>query len=72
MSNLGNLKFLELIDLMLDSGEALTLLDQVCYDCCLTLHTLKLVNPTKYTCELIHIGVFLNLQVHTYSFQSEF
>ncbi|XP_046679821.1 F-box/LRR-repeat protein 21-like [Homalodisca vitripennis] len=63
MGNLESLRHLELIDLMLDHREALSLLDQVCYDHTLTLRRLSLVNCTKITCPLLHAGVFLNLQV---------
>ena len=54
---------LELIDLMLDNEDAQTLLDQVCFYCCTTLKTLVLVNTTKYSCQLLHPGAFINLQV---------
>lgn len=63
MSNLYSLKCLELIDLMLDSCEALYLLDQVCCDCCTTLKHLVLINTTKMQCQLLHVGVFINLKV---------
>ncbi|KAL1140335.1 hypothetical protein AAG570_000267 [Ranatra chinensis] len=63
MSNLCSLRHLELVDLMLDNFEALHLLDQVCCDHCLTLQTLRLINPSKSPCQLLHVGVFINLQV---------
>lgn len=63
MSNLRQLKTLELIDLMLDPREAQYLLDEVCERCCLTLKTLILINTTKLQYQLLHVGVFLNLQV---------
>ncbi|XP_060837199.1 F-box/LRR-repeat protein 21 [Rhopalosiphum padi] len=63
MGNLPSLERLELIDLMLDNEDAQTLLDQVCFYCCTTLKTLVLVNTTKYLCQLLHPGAFINLQV---------
>lgn len=63
MSNLKELKTLELIDLMLDPKEAQYLLDEVCERCCTTLKTLILINTTKLQYQLLHVGVFLNLQV---------
>ncbi|XP_014244110.1 uncharacterized protein LOC106663639 isoform X2 [Cimex lectularius] len=63
MGNLKKLRRLELIDLMLDSAEAQTLLDDVCSDCCTTLKFLSIINFTKGQCQLIHVGVFLNLRV---------
>ncbi|XP_054272004.1 uncharacterized protein LOC128992449 [Macrosteles quadrilineatus] len=63
MGNLLSLRNLELIDLMLDHHEALYLLDQVCCNQTETLKRLKLINPTKTACQLLHVGVFLNLQV---------
>lgn len=63
MGNLPSLRRLELIDLMLDNEDAQTLLDQVCFYCCTTLNTLILVNTTKHLCQLLHPGVFINLQV---------
>lgn len=63
MGNLRKLRRLELIDLMLDPNEAQHLLDEVCEICCLTLHTLVLVNTTRVNYQLLHAGVFLNLQV---------
>ena len=63
MANLKNLKKLELIDLMLEPKEAEHLLDEVCEICCLTLRTLVLVNTTRVQYQVLHVGVFLNLQV---------
>lgn len=63
MSNLKELKHLELIDLMLDPREAQFLLDEVCERCCLTLKTLSVINTTRIQYELFHVGVFLNLKV---------
>lgn len=63
MGNLPSLRDLRLIDLMLDSNEALQLLDEVCYSHCLNMQKLVLINISKTQCSLLHIGVFLNLQV---------
>jgi F-box protein 39 len=63
MGNLAGLRHLELTDLMLEPHEAQHLLDEVCSLCCLTLHTLILINTTKLQYQLLHAGVFLNLQV---------
>lgn len=63
MANLKKLRRLELIDLLLDPKEAQFLLDEVCEKCCLTLHTLILINTTRMQYQLLHVGVFLNLQV---------
>lgn len=63
MGNLAALQFLELRDLMLDTTEGQTLLDEVCAICALTLKELILVNATEAPCQLLHVGVFLNLQV---------
>lgn len=59
-----NLKVLEFVDLMLDSKEALVLLDEICINCTETLRKLVLINATKFYCPLIHIGVFINLNVN--------
>lgn len=66
MSNLGSLKKLELVDLMLDYQDASFLLDDVCNQCCLQLETLILINTTKETYPLLHPGVFLNLNVSNF------
>lgn len=63
MTNLNYLKKLELVDLMLEDNDAKFLLDEVCNQCCLQLHTLILINTTKETLPLLHPGVFLNLYV---------
>lgn len=63
MFNLKKLRQLELIDLMLDQKEAQFLLDEVCESCCMTLRTLCVVNTTKVPYQLLHVGVFLKLQV---------
>lgn len=61
MSFLPGLTSLELTNLLLDSTEALYLLDDVCYTRCLNLRSLTLVNCTKVPCRLLHPGAFLRL-----------
>ncbi|EFN75472.1 uncharacterized protein LOC105191354 isoform X2 [Harpegnathos saltator] len=63
MRNLQNLRCLELIDLMLDNKEALHLMDDICTNCTQTLSKLVLINTTRYNCPLLHVGVFVNLNV---------
>ncbi|XP_050453701.1 uncharacterized protein LOC126852699 isoform X2 [Cataglyphis hispanica] len=63
MRNLQNLRCLELIDLMLESNEALHLMDDICINCTQTLSKLILINTTRYNCPLLHVGVFVNLNV---------
>ncbi|XP_050535286.1 uncharacterized protein LOC126902252 isoform X2 [Daktulosphaira vitifoliae] len=63
MGNLSSLQRLELIDLMLENYDAQLLLDQICFHCCATLKTLVMINATKQMCQLLHPGVFVNLQV---------
>lgn len=63
MRNLRNLRCLELIDLMLDSKDALHLMDDICSNCTQTLSKLVLINTTKHYCPLLHVGVFINLNV---------
>ncbi|KAL3269333.1 hypothetical protein HHI36_008405 [Cryptolaemus montrouzieri] len=70
MNNLKNLKRLELIDLLLDPKEAQYLLDEVCQNCFATLTHLSVVNTTRVQYTLLHIGVFINLQVLTVSPQN--
>ncbi|KAG5897483.1 hypothetical protein JTB14_031107 [Gonioctena quinquepunctata] len=62
MGNLKKLEFLDLIDLMLDPKEAQYLLDEVCGTCCLTLKSLRVINTTRVQYQLLHVGIFLNLQ----------
>ncbi|XP_017877267.1 uncharacterized protein LOC108623339 isoform X2 [Ceratina calcarata] len=61
MRNFHNLRCLELIDLMLDSKEALHLMDDMCCNCTQTISKLVLINTTRYYCPLLHVGVFINL-----------
>lgn len=63
MGNLTRLRNLELVDLMLDPREAQYLLDEVCQNCYDKLAYLSVVNATKVQYTLLHIGVFINLQV---------
>lgn len=70
MKNLPSLRNLELVDLMLDAEEALTFLDHLCYTHCLIMERLTVVNISKTQCELLHLGMFLNLQVLVISPQS--
>ncbi|XP_058065276.1 uncharacterized protein LOC131214943 [Anopheles bellator] len=67
---LTNLTSLSLVDLMLERYEANHLLDEVLESCCLVLRRLCLVNVTSVHCPIMHIGLFLNLQVLVVSPQS--
>lgn len=60
---LGTLRSLKLIDLMLERYEAKHLLDEVLESCSVTLKTLCLVNVTSTHCPIMHCGLFFNLQV---------
>lgn len=61
MSYLPGITSLELTNLLLDSSEALYLLDDVCFTRCLHLQSLTLLNCTKFSCRLLHPGAFLRL-----------
>lgn len=63
LSNLPKLKVLKLIDLMLERYDAKHLLDEVLESCCLVLKVLHVVNMTNVHCPVMHVGLFLNLQV---------
>ncbi|XP_039436967.1 uncharacterized protein LOC120418586 [Culex pipiens pallens] len=63
MTNLTNLQTLKLVDLMLERYEANHLLDEVLESGCLVLKRLYLINVTMVHCPIMHIGLFLNLQV---------
>lgn len=65
MYNLPHLQTLKLVDLMLERYEANHLLDEVLEACCLVLKRLHLINVTMVHCPVMHIGLFLNLQVGT-------
>ncbi|XP_063227639.1 uncharacterized protein LOC134533865 [Bacillus rossius redtenbacheri] len=70
MGNLASLRRLELTDLMLEPWEARHLLDEVCGSCSLRMTRLVLVNATRVPCPVLHVGVFLRLQVLVISPQS--
>lgn len=61
MSNLPGLKHLSLQNLLLDSQEAMYLLDSVAQNCFQTLKKLELINCTKYQYPLLPVGIFLAL-----------
>lgn len=61
MSYLPGITNLELTNLLLDSSEALYLLDDVCFTRCLSLQSLTLLNCTKVPCRLLHPGAFIRL-----------
>ncbi|KAJ6647067.1 F-box/LRR-repeat protein 3 [Pseudolycoriella hygida] len=63
LSNLTHLRTLKLIDLMLERYDAKHLLDEVLNSCCLVLKVLHLVNVTTMHCPIMHVGLFLNLQI---------
>ncbi|XP_055610957.1 LOW QUALITY PROTEIN: uncharacterized protein LOC129757692 [Uranotaenia lowii] len=63
MRNLPKLHTLKLVDLILERYEANHLLDEVLEMCCMVLRRLHLVNVTMVHCPVMHIGLFLNLQV---------
>lgn len=63
MSNIRCLKVLKLTDLMLERFEAKHLLDEVLDKNAMNLRFLTLINVTSTHCPILHVGVFLNLQV---------
>lgn len=63
MSNIRCLKVLKLTDLMLERYEAKHLLDEVLESNAMNLKILHLINVTNTHCPILHVGVFLNLQV---------
>ncbi|KAL1465411.1 hypothetical protein WDU94_004988 [Cyamophila willieti] len=63
MNSLPSLRHLELVDLMLDSFEAIHLLDDVCFNLCTQMERLTIINATKYNCPLLHLTAFVNLRV---------
>ncbi|XP_015923111.1 uncharacterized protein [Parasteatoda tepidariorum] len=67
MMDLRGLKHLALRDLYLETEEAQYLLDDVAYNSCETLRTLKLVNCSKEPYAMLHPAVFINLQKLTIS-----
>ncbi|KAG8223290.1 hypothetical protein J437_LFUL001164 [Ladona fulva] len=64
-----SLNTLELVDLMLEEKEAQVLLDDTCASATLSMRRLTLVNITRHHSQLLHPGVFVNLQA---SFQKLF
>lgn len=63
LGNLDRLQNLQLTDLMLDRYEAKHLLDEVLLSGQMVLRRLSLVNVTTVHCPIMHVGLFLNLQV---------
>lgn len=63
MFNIRCLKVLKLTDLMLERYEAKHLLDEVLDTNAMNLRILHLINVTSTHCPILHVGVFLNLQV---------
>lgn len=63
LGNLDRLQNLQLTDLMLDRYEAKHLLDEVLQAGQMQLLRLSLVNVTTVHCPIMHVGLFLNLQV---------
>lgn len=66
MALINELKTLKLVDLMLERYEANHLLDEVLESSCMSLKHLNLINVTMYHCPIMHVGLFLNLQVSKY------
>lgn len=62
IGHMNTLRRLELIDLLLDSEEALGLLDDACMTLCERLNHLTIINPSKYPIELLHPAAFINLK----------
>ncbi|GBM71244.1 hypothetical protein AVEN_130469-1 [Araneus ventricosus] len=67
LDDLKGLKHLSLQDLLLEREEAKCLLDDVVYNCCETLKTLKIVNCSKESYAMLHPACFVNLQKLTIS-----
>lgn len=63
LSKLRNLRTLKLIDFVLERFEAKHLLDEVLEACCTKMRVLNLVNVTTTHCPIMHVGLFINLQV---------
>lgn len=68
LSQLTNLRTLKLVDFVLERYEAKHLLDEVLDACCTKMRVLNLVNVTSLHCPIMHVGLFLNLQVRNLSF----
>lgn len=60
---LNNLRFLKLVDLMLERYDAKHLLDEVLDSCNTSLQRLCLINITSTHCPILHTGLFFNLKV---------
>lgn len=69
LSQLTNLRTLKLVDFVLERYEAKHLLDEVLDACCTKMRVLNLVNVTSLHCPIMHVGLFLNLQVRNFHFQ---
>ncbi|EDW48661.1 GM21995 [Drosophila sechellia] len=67
---LTDLHTLKLVDFVLERYEANHLLDEVVCSCCTKMRVLNLVNVTTMHCPIMHVGLFLNLQVLTISPQN--
>ncbi|KMY95214.1 F-box only protein 39 [Drosophila simulans] len=67
---LTDLHTLKLVDFVLERYEANHLLDEVVCSCCTKMKVLNLVNVTTMHCPIMHVGLFLNLQVLTISPQN--
>jgi len=65
---LTDLHTLKLVDFVLERYEANHLLDEVVCSCCTKMRVLNLVNVTTMHCPIMHVGLFLNLQVKTDKF----
>lgn len=63
MLRLTDLHTLKLVDFVLERFEANHLLDEVVCSCCTKMRVLNLVNVTTTHCPIMHVGLFLNLQV---------
>lgn len=63
LSKLRDLRTLKLIDFVLERFEAKHLLDEVLEACCTKMRVLNLVNVTTTHCPIMHVGLFINLQV---------
>ncbi|GAB6022305.1 hypothetical protein CHUAL_006425 [Chamberlinius hualienensis] len=62
MGNLPGLRCLVLNDLLLESYEAIMLLDDVVENCCQSLRTLRLINCSRGLCPILHVGILFNLK----------
>lgn len=67
LDDMIGLKNLSLQNLLLEKEEAEYLLDDVAYNCCESLRTLRVVNCSKEPFAMLHPVVFVNLQTLTLS-----